>query len=97
MKASAKTRGVFRGLSRGSAAYVILSELERYPERWFRWYQFPVDCSSVTAKGALRRLVESGRVESRIVEVEEPSCSTTRGEGVWVVRMLEYRWKGDPQ
>ena len=70
---------------RGSTRHRILAELERYPDSWFRWYQFPEldDVLKPTIHKAFARLVRDGMVEHRRVRDfdESASASSRRPHG----------------
>ena len=59
-----KPKGV---VHRGSVKHQLLTELERYPDSWYQWFQFPdVNASMETIKRTISRLMEEGKVESRM-------------------------------
>ncbi len=72
---------------RGSIPHQILSELERYPDRWYRWYQFPeLDATEGAIQRAMARLRVDGTVEHQTVPVFDDD---------WRHRYyLEIRYKG---
>ena len=63
-------------LVRGSTRHRILAELERYPDSWFRWYQFPEldDVSTSTIHKAISRLIRDRMVRHRRVK-DEPETA----------------------
>ena len=82
---------------RGSAAYRILAELERYPDTWVRWYQLPAvdDLHKTTILQAIQRLIRTGQVDHRIVYDEDTkSTGKTRGRNLRYVE-IHHRAEGD--
>ena len=53
---------------RGSVIHKILAELERYPDSWYLWYQFPdIEAARETVRRSMWRLVDQEKVKSRLV------------------------------
>ena len=72
-------------IHRGSAKHRILAELERYPDTWVRWYQYPTlgDLHRTTILQAVRLLIRSGKVQSRrVFDEDNKSTSKHRGRGL---------------
>ena len=80
-----KPKGI---VHRGSVIHQILTELERYPDTWYRWFQFPgLDAQQETIRRSMFRLVTIGRVESRLVLDEQPDG---RHRNVSEIRWKDY-------
>ncbi len=81
---------------RGSVRHRILAELERYPDSWFRWYQFPElnGVHRVTIQQAFSRLVRDGLVEHRRVTDFDESASVS-GRRPHGFRYLEIHHQED--
>ncbi len=80
---------------RGSAKHRILAELERYPDEWVRWYQFPTlgDLHRATILQAIQRLIRSHKVEYRsVMDEDTKSTGKTRGRSF---RFIEIRHRDE--
>lgn len=72
----------------GSVAHCILEELERYPNDWYQWWQFPtVDAHRATIVQAVNRLVAAGLVEVEWRQVETHTEPTINGRDTKLVRV----------
>ena len=81
-------------LVRGSTRHQIMAELERYPDSWFRWYQFPelTDVNRVTIQKAFSRLISDGMVDRRMVlDFDESASASSRRPHGFHYREIRHR------
>ena len=85
-------------LVRGSTRHQIMAELERYPDSWFRWYQFPelTDVNRVTIAKAFSRLIGDGMVDRRMVlDFDESASASSRRPHGFHYREIRHRPEKD--